>query len=64
MKLSLKDQITEKQLSTPIDKLNSTKPYSIHFQARCEETDLASWMKGVNDFGDSLLGFAWPLMKR
>ncbi|PMN26392.1 hypothetical protein BCT35_05160 [Vibrio lentus] len=55
LELSLKDQITEKQLSTPIDKLNSTKPYSA-FSSKMQKADLSyRKMKGVNDFSDSLL---------
>ncbi|MCB5358832.1 hypothetical protein BCU85_00565 [Vibrio lentus] len=55
LELSLKDQITEKQLSTPIDKLNSAKPYSA-FSSKMQKADLSyRKMKGVNDFSDSLL---------
>ncbi|CDT91024.1 Conserved hypothetical protein [Vibrio coralliirubri] len=55
LELSLKDQITEKQLSTPIDKLNSAKPYSA-FSSKMQKADLNyRKMKGVNDFSDSLL---------
>ncbi|MFS1942705.1 DUF3103 domain-containing protein [Vibrio lentus] len=55
IELSLKDQITEKQLSTPIDKLNSAKPYSA-FSSKMQKADLSyRKMKGVNDFSDSLL---------
>ncbi|MFA0157342.1 DUF3103 domain-containing protein [Vibrio sp. 10N.261.46.A3] len=55
LELSLKDQITEKQLSTPIDKLNSAKPYSA-FSSRMQKADLGyRKMKGINDFSDSVL---------
>ncbi|PMG45720.1 hypothetical protein BCU90_17815 [Vibrio lentus] len=55
LELSLKDQITENQLSTPIDKLNSAKPYSA-FSSKMQKADLSyRKMKGVNDFSDSLL---------
>ncbi|TKG02572.1 DUF3103 domain-containing protein [Vibrio lentus] len=55
LELSLKDQITKKQLSTPIDKLNSAKPYSA-FSSKMQKADLSyRKMKGVNDFSDSLL---------
>ncbi|EAP94943.1 DUF3103 domain-containing protein [Vibrio splendidus] len=55
LELSLKDQITERQLSTPIDKLNSAKPYSA-FSSKMQKADLSyRKMKGVNDFSDSLL---------
>lgn len=55
LELSLKDQITGKQLSTPIDKLNSAKPYSA-FTSKMQKADLSyRKMKGVNDFSDSLL---------
>jgi hypothetical protein len=55
LELSLKDQITGKQLSTPIDKLNSAKPYSA-FSSKMQKADLSyRKMKGVNDFSDSLL---------
>ncbi|MEZ9159504.1 DUF3103 domain-containing protein [Vibrio lentus] len=55
LELSLKGQITEKQLSTPIDKLNSAKPYSA-FSSKMQKADLSyRKMKGVNDFSDSLL---------
>ncbi|PMH01735.1 DUF3103 domain-containing protein [Vibrio lentus] len=55
LELSLKNQITEKQLSTPIDKLNSAKPYSA-FSSKMQKADLSyRKMKGVNDFSDSLL---------
>ncbi|MGF1852905.1 DUF3103 domain-containing protein [Vibrio satsumensis] len=55
LELSLKDQITEKQLYTPIDKLNSAKPYSA-FSSKMQKADLSyRKMKGVNDFSDSLL---------
>lgn len=55
LELSLKDQITEKQLSTPIDKLNSDKPYSA-FSSKMQKADLSyRKMKGINDFSDSLL---------
>ncbi|OMO23062.1 DUF3103 domain-containing protein [Vibrio lentus] len=55
LELSLKGQITEKQLSTPIDKLNSAKPYSA-FSSKMQKADLSyRKMKGVSDFSDSLL---------
>ncbi|WP_086774535.1 DUF3103 domain-containing protein [Vibrio coralliirubri] len=55
LELSLKDQITEKQLSTPIDKLNSAKPYSA-FSSRMQKADLGyRKMKGINNFSDSVL---------
>ncbi|ROO75472.1 DUF3103 family protein [Vibrio crassostreae] len=55
LELSLKDQITEKQLSTPIDKLNSDKPYSA-FSSKMHKADLSyRKMKGINDFSDSVL---------
>ncbi|WP_373947820.1 DUF3103 domain-containing protein [Vibrio pomeroyi] len=55
LELSLKDQITEKQLSTPIDKLNSDKPYSA-FASKMQKADLSyRKMKGINDFSDSVL---------
>ncbi|TCT44240.1 DUF3103 family protein [Vibrio crassostreae] len=55
LELSLKDQITEKQLSTPIDKLNSDKPYSA-FSSKMQKADLSyRKMKGINDFSDSVL---------
>ncbi|NVN83066.1 MULTISPECIES: DUF3103 domain-containing protein [unclassified Vibrio] len=55
LELSLKDQITEKQLSTPIDKLNSDKPYS-SFSSKMQKADLSyRKMKGINDFSDSVL---------
>ncbi|TCW22246.1 DUF3103 domain-containing protein [Vibrio crassostreae] len=55
LELSLKDQITEKQLSTPIDKLSSDKPYSA-FSSKMQKADLGyRTMKGINDFSDSLL---------
>ncbi|CAK1775282.1 DUF3103 domain-containing protein [Vibrio crassostreae] len=55
LELSLKDQITEKQLSTPIDKLSSDKPYSA-FSSKMQKADLGyRTMKGINDFSDSVL---------
>ncbi|MEZ8861627.1 DUF3103 domain-containing protein [Vibrio sp. 10N.247.311.51] len=55
LELSLKDQITEKQLSTPIDKLNSAKPYSA-FSSKMQKADLGyRKMKGINNFSDSVL---------
>ncbi|CAK1699444.1 DUF3103 domain-containing protein [Vibrio crassostreae] len=55
LELSLKEQITEKQLSTPIDKLNSDKPYSA-FSSKMQKADLSyRKMKGINDFSDSVL---------
>ena len=55
LELSLKDQITEKQLSTPIDKLNSDKPYST-FSSKMQKADLGyRKMKGINNFSDSVL---------
>ncbi|MGF1803431.1 DUF3103 domain-containing protein [Vibrio gigantis] len=55
LELSLKDQITEKQLSAPIDKLNSDKPYST-FSSKMQKADLGyRKMKGINNFSDSVL---------
>ncbi|ROO74844.1 DUF3103 domain-containing protein [Vibrio crassostreae] len=55
LELSLKDQITEQQLSTPIDKLSSDKPYSA-FSSKMQKADLGyRTMKGINDFSDSVL---------
>ncbi|MEZ8120213.1 DUF3103 domain-containing protein [Vibrio splendidus] len=55
LELSLKAQISEKNLSAPVDKLSSTQPYSA-FSSRMQKADLGyRKMKGVNDFSDSLL---------
>ncbi|MEZ8647623.1 DUF3103 domain-containing protein [Vibrio splendidus] len=52
---SLKAQISEKNLSAPVDKLNSTQPYSA-FSSRMQKADLGyRKMKGINDFSDSVL---------
>ncbi|MEZ9656100.1 DUF3103 domain-containing protein [Vibrio splendidus] len=55
LELSLKAQISEKNLSTPVDKLSSTQPYSA-FSSRMQKADLGyRKMKGINDFSDSVL---------
>ncbi|PTO87178.1 DUF3103 domain-containing protein [Vibrio splendidus] len=55
LELSLKAQISEKNLSAPVDKLNSTQPYSA-FSSRMQKADLGyRKMKGINDFSDSVL---------
>ncbi|PQJ60292.1 hypothetical protein BTO10_13050 [Vibrio chagasii] len=52
---SLKAQITEKSLSTPLDELSSAKPYSA-FSSKMHKADLSyRKMKGINDFSDSVL---------
>ncbi|MFA0692164.1 DUF3103 domain-containing protein [Vibrio splendidus] len=55
LELSLKAQISEKNLSAPVDKLSSTQPYSA-FSSRMQKADLGyRKMKGINDFSDSVL---------
>ena len=55
LELSLKAQISEKNLSTPVDKLSSTQPYSA-FSSRMQKADLGyRKMKGINNFSDSVL---------
>ncbi|MEZ9665717.1 DUF3103 domain-containing protein [Vibrio cyclitrophicus] len=55
LELSLKAQISEKNLSTPVDKLSSTQPYSA-FSSRVQKADLGyRKMKGINSFSDSVL---------
>ncbi|MFA0310609.1 hypothetical protein BH581_22910 [Vibrio splendidus] len=55
LELSLKAQISEKNLSTPVDKLSSTHPYSA-LSIRMQKADLGyRKMKGINDFSDSVL---------
>ncbi|MFS1492610.1 DUF3103 domain-containing protein [Vibrio splendidus] len=55
LELSLKAQISEKNLSTPVDKLSSTQPYSA-FSNRMQKADLGyRKMKGINEFSDSVL---------
>ncbi|MGF1826582.1 DUF3103 domain-containing protein [Vibrio splendidus] len=55
LELSLKAQISEKNLSAPVDKLSSTQPYSV-FSSRMQKADLGyRKMKGINDFSDSVL---------
>ncbi|WP_146489800.1 DUF3103 family protein, partial [Vibrio sp. T20] len=55
LELSLKAQISQKSLSTPIDKLNSTQPYSA-FSNKMQKADLGyRKMKGINNFSDSVL---------
>ncbi len=52
---SLKKQISEKSLSTPLDTLNSTQPYSA-FSSKMHKADLSyRKMKGIDDFSDSVL---------
>ncbi|MEO9492976.1 MAG: DUF3103 domain-containing protein [Vibrio splendidus] len=55
LELSLKAQISEKNLSAPVDKLSSTQPYSA-FSSRMQKADLGyRKMKGINEFSDSVL---------
>ncbi|MEZ9515102.1 DUF3103 domain-containing protein [Vibrio splendidus] len=55
LELSLKAQISKKNLSAPVDKLSSTHPYSA-FSSRMQKADLGyRKMKGINDFSDSVL---------
>ncbi|MEZ9174334.1 DUF3103 domain-containing protein [Vibrio kanaloae] len=55
LELSLKAQISQKSLSTPIDKLNSSQPYSA-FSNKMQKADLGyRKMKGINNFSDSVL---------
>ncbi|NAZ95387.1 DUF3103 domain-containing protein [Vibrio toranzoniae] len=55
LELSLKAQISQKSLSTPIDKLNSSQPYSA-FSSKMQKADLGyRKMKGINNFSDSVL---------
>ncbi|CAH6813874.1 conserved hypothetical protein [Vibrio chagasii] len=52
---SLKKQISEKSLSTPLDTLNSAQPYSA-FSSKMHKADLSyRKMKGIDDFSDSVL---------
>ncbi|MGR5356701.1 DUF3103 domain-containing protein [Vibrio chagasii] len=52
---SLKKQIIEKSLSTPLDTLNSAQPYSA-FSSKMHKADLSyRKMKGIDDFSDSVL---------
>ena len=55
LELSLKAQISQKSLSTPIEKLNSSQPYSA-FSNKMQKADLGyRKMKGINNFSDSVL---------
>lgn len=55
LELSLKAQISQKSLSTPIEKLNSSQPYSA-FSNKMQKADLGyRKMKGSNNFSDSVL---------
>lgn len=55
LELSLKAQISQNSLSTPIDKLNSSQPYSA-FSNKMQKADLGyRKMKGINNFSDSVL---------
>ncbi|NAZ54961.1 DUF3103 family protein [Vibrio toranzoniae] len=55
LELSLKAQISQKSLSTPIEKLNSSQPYSA-FSNKMQQADLGyRKMKGINNFSDSVL---------
>ncbi|MEZ9721541.1 DUF3103 domain-containing protein [Vibrio splendidus] len=55
LELSLRAQISKKNLSAPVDKLSSTQPYSA-FSSRMQKADLGyRKMKGINDFSDSVL---------
>lgn len=52
---SLKKQISEKSLSTPLDTLNSAQPYPA-FSSKMHKADLSyRKMKGIDDFSDSVL---------
>ena len=55
LELSLKAQISQKSLSTPIEKLNSSQPYSA-FSNKMQKADLGyRKMKGINNFSNSVL---------
>ncbi|CAH7193028.1 conserved hypothetical protein [Vibrio chagasii] len=55
IEFSLKKQISEKSLSTPLDTLNSAQPYSA-FSSKMHKADLSyRKMKGIDDFSDSVL---------
>ena len=55
LELSLKAQISQNSLSTPIDKLNSSQPYSA-FSNKMQKADLGyRKMKGINNFSNSVL---------